>query len=119
MTTEWRARTLRCPEYIPELDLVAVEPDGRLAGFCVCWLDRTGGSTVGQIEPVGVRPDLVKQGLGRGILSQGLRQLYLLGAQQVYVETDSYRSPALGLYESVGFQVKQDVLVYRKEFEGL
>ncbi len=118
MTTGWRARTLRCPEYIPELDLVAVEPDGRLAGLCVCWLDQSGRSAAGQIEPLGVRADLAKQGLGRGILLAGLRQLYRLGAQQVYVETDCYRSSALSLYQSVGFQVKQDVLVYRKDFEG-
>lgn len=119
MTRVWRERTLLCPEHIPELDLVVVEPDGRLAGLCVCWLDRTGESAKGQIEPLGVRADLAKQGLGRGLLSEGLRRLYRLGAQQVYVETDSYRNPALSLYESVGFRVKQDVLVYRKDFGGL
>jgi GNAT superfamily N-acetyltransferase len=104
MTIEWGARTLRCPEYMPELDLVAVEPDGRLAGFSICWLDRGGRSSTGQIEPLGVRADLARQGLGRGILSEGLRRLDMLGAQQFYVETDGYRSPALSLYESAGFR---------------
>jgi hypothetical protein len=35
MTSEWRARTIRMPQYRPELDLVVSAPDGSLAGFCV------------------------------------------------------------------------------------
>jgi ribosomal protein S18 acetylase RimI-like enzyme len=31
------------------------------------------------------------------------------------VETDTYRTPALGLYESLGFRPARDVLVYRKD----
>jgi len=117
MTPEWRARTLRCPEYVPELDLVAVAPDGHIAGFCVCWLDRHGEETYGQVEPMGVRADLVGLGLGGALLLEGLRRLLLLGARTVYVETDCYRNPALRLYESAGFRVVRDVLVYRKDFE--
>ncbi len=118
MTPEWRARTLRCPEYVPELDLVAVAPDGGLAAFCVCWLNRQDEEVCGQIEPMGVRADLAGLGLGGALLSEGLRRLHLLGARTVYVETDSYRNPALRLYESAGFQITRDVLVYRKDFEA-
>jgi len=118
MTAEWRARTLRCPEYVPELDLVAVAPDGRLAAFCVFWLDEVGGESCGQIEPLGVRPDLTNLGLGRAILAEGLGRLDSLGARRVYVETDSYRNPALRVYESAGFRVIRDVLVYRKDYGG-
>ncbi len=117
MTPEWRARTLRCAEYVPELDLVAVAPDGSLAGFCVCWLSRHGAETSGQIEPMGVRADLIGLGLGGALLCEGLRRLHLLGARTVYVETDSYRNPALRLYESASFRVMRDVLVYRKDFD--
>jgi mycothiol synthase len=117
MTAEWRARTLRRPEYISDLDLVAVAPDGRLAAFCICWLntDRAGGEICGQIEPLGVREDFRQLGLGQAILSEGLRRLQVAGAKQIYVETDSYRNAAFQLYESVGFRVIRDVLVYRKD----
>jgi ribosomal protein S18 acetylase RimI-like enzyme len=119
MTPAWRARTLQQPEYVADLDLVALDPAGRLAAFCICWLRREAGSAVcGQIEPMGVREDARKLGLGRSLLSEGLRRLYQLGAQQAYVETDSYRNAAFHLYESVGFRVAQQVLVYRKDDAG-
>jgi mycothiol synthase len=117
MTAEWRARTLRRPEYLSDLDLVAIAPDGRLAAFCVCWLNKNSeGRPSGQIEPLGVHTDFRKLGLGRAILSEGLRRLHLGGAHRVYVETDKYRDAALELYEAVGFRVIQDVLVYRKDY---
>ncbi|MBN1813743.1 MAG: GNAT family N-acetyltransferase [Anaerolineae bacterium] len=117
MTVEWRARTLRHPEYILDLDLVAVAPDGRLAAFCVCWLNKNPGEGArGQIEPLGVRADFRKLGLGWAILAEGLRRLQLYCAGRIYVETDNYRNAAFELYESAGFQVVQDVLVYRKDY---
>jgi mycothiol synthase len=117
MTVKWRTRTLRRPEYQSDLDLVAVAPDGCLAAFCVGWLDKDAEEKPsGQIEPLGVHDDFRKLGLGRAILSEGLRRLYLCGADRVYVETDKHRNAALELYEAVGLCVIQDVLVYRKDY---
>lgn len=117
MTVDWRTRTLRRSGYLPDSDLVAVAPDGRLAAFCVCWLNKNSeGKPSGQIEPLGVHQDFRKLGLGRAILSEGLRRLYLCGADRVYVETDRYRNAALELYEGAGFRLIQDVLVYRKDY---
>jgi mycothiol synthase len=106
MTVEWRARTLRRPEYLPELDLVAVAPDGRLAAFCVAWLNsHSEGKSSGQIEPLGVHKDFRGLGLGRAILGEALRRLHRCGADTVYVETDLQRTEALSLYKAVGFRV--------------
>lgn len=116
MTVEWRKRILHSPEYLPDLDLVAVAPDGRLAAFCVCWLNKQLQEPHGQIEPLGVHHDYRKLGLGRAILLEGLNRLQLHGAAKIYVETDKYRNDALGLYEAVGFRLLQDVLVYRKDY---
>lgn len=117
MTVEWRTRTLRCTEYLPGLDLVAVAPDDRLAAFCVCWLDKDSkGRPSGQVEPLGVHKDFRRLGIGRATLSEGLRRLHLNGAERVYVETDKYRDAAMELYESVGFRPVRDVLVYRKDY---
>ena len=105
MTPEWRRRTLERPEYVPDLDLVAVAPDGRLAGFCICWLNKqsTAGAS-GQVEPLGVREEYRKLGLGRSLLTEGLRRLQGHGAESVYVETDNYRDEAFMLYESAGYR---------------
>lgn len=116
MTAEWRARTLRRPEYIPDLDLVAEAPDGRLAAFCICWLGQEAGQPCGQVEPLGVHADYRGTGLGRAILAEGLRRLFRHGARQIYVETDSYRNAALALYEAAGFRVIEDVLVFRRDY---
>ncbi len=114
MTVEWRGRILHAPEHNADLDLVAVAPDGHLAAFCLGWLDR--GSAYGQVEPMGVRPDLRRLGLGRAILSECLKRLHQHGAQKVQVETDDYRNAAFGLYAAVGFRVVRKVLVYRKDY---
>ena len=117
MTVEWRTRTLSCPEYRSDLDLVAVAPDGRLAAFCVCWLgEDSEGRLWGQVEPMGVHEDYRKLGLGLAILSEGLQRLHQCGAESVYVETDKHRNAALGLYGVVGFRVIRDILVYRKDY---
>ena len=117
MQMGWRARTLRQPEYVPDLDLVAVAPGGALAGFCVCWLHRdAAGQISGQVEPIGVHADLRGLGLGRALLSEGLRRLQRHGATRVCVETDSHRDAAFGLYESAGFRVTRQVWVYRKDY---
>jgi mycothiol synthase len=116
MTVGWRARTLRQPSYIPDLDLVAVAPDGAFVGFCVGWLHRHEEEASGQIEPMGVHPDLRQQGLGQAIVSDALRRLRLHGAGQACVETDTHRNGALALYESVGFRAEREVLVYRRDY---
>jgi mycothiol synthase len=120
MTAEWRVRTLQAPQYIPALDLVAVAPDGALAAFCVCWLSQCGhdenGSNTGQVEPMGVRPDLQQRGLGRAILLEGLQRLQALGAATALIDSDGENEPSRGLYEAVGFRVASTVWKYRRDF---
>jgi ribosomal protein S18 acetylase RimI-like enzyme len=117
MTLEWRKRTLQRPEYIPDLDLVAVAPDGQFAAFCICWLAKDmNGEVGGQIEPLGVHADFRKLGLGRSILLEGVKQLRAKGAQRIFVQTDNYRDAAFKLYESAGFRVLHEILMYRKDY---
>lgn len=118
MTVEWRKRILQRPEYIPDLDLVAVAPDGQLAAFCICWLaEDEYGKISGQIEPLGVHTGYRRQGLGQAILSEGLKRLRSKGARQIFVQTDHYRDAAFKLYESAGFRVSKNIIMYRKNYE--
>jgi ribosomal protein S18 acetylase RimI-like enzyme len=102
MTPEWRARTLRTPQYRPALDLVVVAPDGSLAGFCVGWF--VPERCIAQIEPIGVYPRFHKLGLSRVLLLEMLHRFKEHGATSALVETDLDRTPARRAYESVGFQ---------------
>ncbi len=102
MTYDWRLRTLQMPQYQPELDIVAVAPDGTLAGFCVGWLNSE--RHLGQVEPLGVHPNFHHMGLGRALLLESLRRFKAHGADGVLVETENERTVARNAYESVGFQ---------------
>jgi mycothiol synthase len=116
MNAAWRNRMLHHPAYNPDLDLVVETPDGRLGAFCICWLDSNGTEKVGQIEPLGCHPDFRRYALGRLALAEGLRRLQAHAASQIFVETDNWRNTAFQLYESLGFQVAKNVLVYRKDY---
>jgi mycothiol synthase len=114
MRAGWRARTLAQPAYQPDLDLVAVEALGRVAGFCIAWLNAQGG----QIEPLGVHPEYRGRGLGRALLAEGIRRLQGRGVGRILAATDDFREAACGLYESVDFRVIEPVWVYRKDWNG-
>lgn len=120
MTESWRARTLMHPDYRPEIDLVAVDQQGNLVGFCICWFTSHGpcGLPSGQIEPLGVRADQRNAGVARALMPEGVKRMIGIGAQQIFVETDNYRGAAFNLYKSAGFVIAEHVLVYRKDYGG-
>lgn len=116
MTPEWRRRTLQQPAYLPDLDIIVESPDGKLAAFCIGWLQPVGGHLRGQVEPLGCHPEYTRYGLGRLALAEVLRRLTAAGAESLWVETDTYRGTAESLYEHMGFVLEREVLVLRKEF---
>lgn len=103
MTVDWRTRTLTAPRHSFDCDIVAVAPDGTLAGFCVAWFDEQ--QRVGQIEPMGVHPRFHHMGLARALLLDIFRRFQRRGAHTIYVETEDDRGPARAAYESVGFRM--------------
>jgi ribosomal protein S18 acetylase RimI-like enzyme len=113
MRSGWRTRTLSHPAYQPDLDLVAVDAAGRVAGFCIGWLNAQGG----QIEPMGVHPDFRGRGLGRALLSELVRRLQSRVPDRIFVATDDFRDAAFALYKSIGFRVIEPVWVYRKDWK--
>ena len=118
MTSGWRHRTVAYPDYLPQLDLVAIDADDQLAGFCIGWFTPQGPhqQPSGQIEPIGVREDLRGRGLGRALLTECLTRLAAVGATSVFVETDNYRDAAFKFYTAMDFRIVQHVTVYRKDY---
>jgi mycothiol synthase len=96
---EWYKNVQRVPLYRRDLDIVAVADDGELAAFCTVWFDDITRTAV--FEPVGTHPAHQKRGLGKAVMSEGLRRAHLLGATLATVS--SYGKGAHALYESMGF----------------
>jgi ribosomal protein S18 acetylase RimI-like enzyme len=99
---------MRSVAYIPDHDLVAVAPDGRVAAFTVFWPDAE--LSLAQFEPVGTDPDFQRLGLGRAVLLDALRQLERSGIAHARVMTNGDNHAAIALYEACGFE-RVDTLV--------
>jgi GNAT superfamily N-acetyltransferase len=96
---EWYRNIQRVPLYRRDLDIVAVAPDGELVAFCTVWFDDVTRTAV--FEPVGTHPNHQKCGLGKAVMSEGLRRAGKLGATLATVS--SYSEGAHALYHSMGF----------------
>ncbi len=94
---EWYLNIQRCPLYRRDLDLVAVAPEGEIVAFTTIWYDDVTRSAY--FEPVGTMPAHQRRGLGRAILSEGLRRLQRLSAQRAFVS--GYEPGPNALYSSV------------------
>lgn len=91
------------PGFLPDLDLVAVAPDGTIAAYCICWYDPV--NRIGEFEPVGARERFRRQGYSLALMHEGLRRLQDLGAQEVIVLSSATNAASHGLYSRSGFTV--------------
>lgn len=95
------------------------ERDGRLAAFCWTKLHHApqtdadansdaGGDTgisVGEIYVIGVDPDFQGLGLGRQLTLAGLESIFQRGMPTGMLYVDGDNTPAVGLYDALGFSV--------------
>jgi ribosomal protein S18 acetylase RimI-like enzyme len=86
--------------YRESLDCVVEAPDGRFAAYALLWPDDENG--VGELEPVGVREEYRRRGLGAAVCRYALRRWHEEGGRRaiVYCMSDA----ACALYEAVGFR---------------
>jgi mycothiol synthase len=108
------------PIYRPELNLVAVAPDGTLAGFC--WMlinpedNEHTGRKIGEIDVLGTRRGYRKLGLGRALLLEGLRRLRQAGMETARLGVVANNpTGALKLYESAGFHAQRTWILFGKD----
>ncbi len=93
----WYRNIQTAPLYRRDLDLVAVAPDGAIASFCTIWFDDVTRSAY--YEPVATVPSHQRRGLGKALLTEGLRRLQRMGATRAFVGGQSEAANAL--YRSV------------------
>jgi mycothiol synthase len=94
--------------YQPELDLVAIAPDGTWAAVCFATMDQVADADhierVGDVGLLGVHPAFRRLRLGRALLLRAMQRTQEQGAVHLVLETENIASPAMHLYRSLGFQ---------------
>lgn len=95
-TVRTYAELQKAPDYRKDLDLYVVAPDGEIVSFCIVWVDER--NRIGYLEPVGTHPDFRRRGLGRAVVSEGIRRAAALGAEKVNVGSGQ------AFYEAIGFR---------------
>jgi mycothiol synthase len=103
---------MRLPGYHRDLDVVTVTPDGIIAAYVNGWIDPV--NRIGDFGPVGALPAYRRQGLTRAVLLECLRRMQMRGMDRVCVSTGMSNTPALRLYESIGFKIVNKYLDYVK-----
>jgi ribosomal protein S18 acetylase RimI-like enzyme len=104
VTEEVYRRVTKAWPYRADLDCVVEAPDGRLASYCLAWLDEA--NRAGELEPVGTAPEYRRRGLGTAACLSALHRLRDKGAKTCVVYADSRESNPgpRALYESIGFK---------------
>lgn len=115
-----RWRHMRADEdWQSDLDLIAVDSLGRLAGACTCTITRIGRDTEavleGRTEPVMVRSELQGLGLGSALVRTGLRLLRERRVSLALLTTESDNHGAHRLYSRLGYQHLYDACWYGRE----
>jgi ribosomal protein S18 acetylase RimI-like enzyme len=121
-TVEEHRHRLARPHYNPELDLIAIAPDGTFAAFSLCGIDPEDNAAnkrnEGWIHILGTRRGFRKIGLGRAILLESMHKLKAAGIDTAVLGVDAENpTGALRLYESVGFYKVNTGVTYQKDLE--
>jgi predicted N-acetyltransferase YhbS len=107
---EWLTK---CSFYKEELDLVAVTPDGVIASFCTFRVDPN--SKIISLEPMGTNPEYRKLGLGKALISEGIRRSMKFNPPFFYIDGAADTPAANRLYDVTGFTDKYGIYSWTKD----
>lgn len=97
-------------------DIVVVEEERRLAGYC--WAQRRGRGEPGVVGMVGVLPEAQGRGVGWAATAAALAALAEAGAQPIEITVDEANTPAVNLYRSLGFETAWRSVWYRRDLSA-
>jgi len=110
VTEESYANVTAAWPYRGSLDCVVEAPDGRFAAYCLVWPEDE--TSVGELEPVGVREEFRRRGLGAAVCTFALRRLRDEGGRQAIVYC--FDGPACELYRALGFRRHASLVGYSR-----
>jgi ribosomal protein S18 acetylase RimI-like enzyme len=108
-------RFFNSPVYLSSIDLVTVSPKGDFSSFCIVWPDPVNQN--GVFEPVGTHPEFRSRGLGKAVVTEGLRRLQSCGMTRASVCTEFNNLAAQRLFQAVGFQKQYQLNTYIKKLD--
>lgn len=117
MTIEERRSMMLSPQYVCDLDLLALSPDNRLAAFCLASITDE-NRKIGYTDPIGTHPDFRRLGLARALVSAALQLLFARGAERVEFGTSSENAAMNGLALALGFHPVSEKLWFSKIVTG-
>ena len=107
-SAETHQKWIETPEYIPELDLIAIAHDGTFAAFCQSYYDplelERSTRREGWTDPIGTAPAYRKKGLARAIVLEALWRLKSRGIEDAVLGVAGSNKVAQKLYESIGYR---------------
>jgi mycothiol synthase len=119
MTVEGRLSWMHTPDYDPELDLVAVTPDGALAAYVFCSISEEENALTGRgdgtTDPVATHPAFQRQGLARALLLTGFHLLKQRGVETAHTSTGSWNVAMQRAARSVGYCVESKTIFFEKQ----
>jgi ribosomal protein S18 acetylase RimI-like enzyme len=122
MTVEYRRAMMSVPAYIPELDLVAVTADGRLAAYVFGSIhaeeNELTGEAIGWTDPISTHPAYQRMGLSHALLLESLRRLKALGMQSARLGTSSENTAMQHAAQSAGYELAGQAFHYLKKLRG-
>lgn len=112
-SVEQHLRLMRHPGYTMELNPVVVAADGSLVSYCIGWLDPI--NKIGEIEPLGTRPDYARRGLARAVVTEVLQRMQVHGMKTALVYGTQRNPAAWDLYQSLEFQPGRKIYSYHRK----
>ncbi len=86
------------------------EPCGTIQGVRV-------GDTLGAVQNLGVVPAYRRRGLGKALLARAMEGFRDAGLSEVYLEVTADNTPAIRLYEQLGFSVVRILQTIRRTLD--
>ncbi len=93
-----------------DLDLRVIYNKEVIAVGSTCWYDEQ--NNVAEFEPVEANPAHRRKGLTYSVMARTMEKLKGYGVKKVIVKTSKSNTPAIKLYEKLGFRVRNDDLGY-------
>lgn len=118
LTAGRRLAWMSAPGYLPELDLVALAPDGAPAAYCLCQIDAEENAHTGRLDgytdPLATHPRYQGLGLATALLLHGMSLLKARGMQTARLGTSSENLSMQRAAQKAGFVVEAENVWFQK-----